>query len=159
MQYRLPALQNQPGFHNMVPPLNQGNALHQIAPDLPPNIAPRNFAMRPSYLGSGYPRVPGLQHPMVYAGGMMSHRPLSASPGSLSPLVMNSSPATSLGTGRSSGGQVEGCYLYMSWFFKLTIKFLVVVFRQSFYFLWLRSFWCQFIYLSHTSRIWRSRAC
>ncbi|XP_004290716.1 PREDICTED: CUGBP Elav-like family member 5 [Fragaria vesca subsp. vesca] len=108
MQYRLPALQNQPGFHNMVPPLNQGNALHRIAPDLPPNIAPRNFAMRPSYLGSGYPGVPGLQHPMVYAGGMMSHRPLSASPGSLSPLVMNSNPATSLGTSRSSGGQVEG---------------------------------------------------
>lgn len=114
MQYRLPALQNQPGFHNMIPPVNQGNALHRITPDLPPNIAPRNFAMRPaSYLGSGYPPVPGLQHPMLYPGGMMSHRPLSASPSSVSPLIVNSNPATSLGTGRSSGGQVEGCYLYM----------------------------------------------
>ncbi|KAI5316077.1 hypothetical protein PRUPE_8G251600 [Prunus persica] len=105
MQYRLPGLPNQPGFHNMIRPVNQGNALHGIRPR---NIAPRNFAMPPaSYVGSAYPAVPGLQHPMMYPGGMMSHRPLS-SPGSLSPTVVNSNPATSSGTSRSSGGQVEG---------------------------------------------------
>ncbi|ONH93768.1 hypothetical protein PRUPE_8G251600 [Prunus persica] len=104
MQYRLPGLPNQPGFHNMIRPVNQGNALHGIRPR---NIAPRNFAMPPaSYVGSAYPAVPGLQHPMMYPGGMMSHRPLS-SPGSLSPTVVNSNPATSSGTSRSSGGQVE----------------------------------------------------
>lgn len=90
----------------MMRPLNQGNALHGIRPR---NIAPRNFAMPPAnYVGSAYPAV----HPMVYPGGMMGHRPLS-SPGSVSPTIVNSNPATSSGTGKSSGGQVEGCYLYM----------------------------------------------
>ncbi|XP_068310391.1 RNA-binding protein BRN1-like [Pyrus communis] len=105
MPYRLPGLQNQQGFQNMIPPINQGNALHRIPPR---NIAPRNFPMSPtSYMGSAYPAVPGLRHPMVYPGGIMSHQPLS-SPGSVSPTVVNINPATSPGTSKSSGGQVEG---------------------------------------------------
>ncbi|XP_008368912.3 RNA-binding protein BRN1 isoform X2 [Malus domestica] len=104
MPYRLPGLQNQQGFQNMIPPINQGNALHRIPPR---NIAPRNFPMSPtSYMGSAYPAVPGLRHPMVYPGGIMSHQPLS-SPGSVSPTVVNINPATSPGTSKSSGGQVE----------------------------------------------------
>lgn len=108
MQYRLP-IQNQPGFHNMVPTVNQANALRGITPDLGPSMASRNYAIPPaSYVGSAYPGVPGLQHPMAYPGGMMSHRPMSGSPGSVTSAVVNSNPATSSGTSRSSGVQVEG---------------------------------------------------
>ncbi|XP_048442916.1 RNA-binding protein BRN1 [Pyrus x bretschneideri] len=104
MPYRLPGLQNQQGFQNMMPPINQGNALHRITPR---NVAPRNFPMPPtSYVGSAYHAVPGLRHPMVYPGGIMSHQPLS-SPGSVSPTVVNINPA-SPGTSKSPGGQVEG---------------------------------------------------
>ncbi|XP_059438708.1 RNA-binding protein BRN1 isoform X2 [Corylus avellana] len=112
MQYRLPQIQNQPGFHNMIPTVNQGNALRGITPDLGPGMASRNYAIPPaSYVGS-YPGVPGLQHPMAYPGGMMSHRPMSGSPGSVPPAVVNGNSATSSGTGKSSGGQVEGFVSY-----------------------------------------------
>ncbi|KAB1222069.1 CUGBP Elav-like family member 1 [Morella rubra] len=37
MQYRLPPMQNQPGFHNMIPTVNQGSALRGISPDLGPS--------------------------------------------------------------------------------------------------------------------------
>ncbi|KAK1558290.1 hypothetical protein Q3G72_000787 [Acer saccharum] len=108
MQYRLPPMQNQPAFHGMIPPVNQGNALRGTAPDLAPNVGPRNYIMPPaSYVGSAYPSVPGLQYPMAYPGGMLSHRPLSSSPGTVSP-VANSNSATSSSAGTSSGGQVEG---------------------------------------------------
>ncbi|KAK8588264.1 hypothetical protein V6N12_022717 [Hibiscus sabdariffa] len=92
--------QNQPAFHNMIPPVNQGSALRGIRPGLNPNIAPTNYAMPPgSYVGSGYPGVQGLQYPMASTGGIMSHRPLTGSPGSMQ-------QANSVGT--SSGGQIEG---------------------------------------------------
>ncbi|KAH7577457.1 hypothetical protein ACOSP7_001638 [Xanthoceras sorbifolium] len=108
MQYRLPPMQNQPAFHGMIPPVNQGNALRGVAPDLAPNVGPRNYVMPPaSYVGSAYPSVPGLQYPMAYPGGMLSHRPMSSSPGTMSP-VANSNLATSSSAGTSSGGQVEG---------------------------------------------------
>ncbi|KAJ4833622.1 condensin subunit [Turnera subulata] len=108
MPYRLPPMQNQPAFHGIVPPVNQGNALRGgIRPD--PSVAPRNYAVPPaSYVGSAYPAVPGLQYPMAYPGAMMSHRPLSGSPGSLSPGVTSSNSAMSPGVSTSSGGQVEG---------------------------------------------------
>ncbi|PON57206.1 Paraneoplastic encephalomyelitis antigen [Trema orientale] len=108
MQYRLSPMQNQ-GFHNMIPQVNQGNALRGISPDLTPNLGPRNFGMPPAnYVGSAYPTMPGLQHPMAYPGGMMSHRPLSSSPGSVQPSVVSSNSASSPGTSKNSGGQVEG---------------------------------------------------
>lgn len=111
MQYRFSPMQNQPGFHNMMPQVNQGNAsLRGISPDLAPNMAPRNYGIPPAnYVGSAYPAMPGLHHPMAYPGGIMSHRPLSSSPGSMQPAVVSSnSAATSPGTSKSSGGQLEG---------------------------------------------------
>lgn len=99
-------MQNQPGFHNMIPQVNQGSPLRGISPDL----APRNYGMAPAnYVGSAYPTMPGLQHPMAYPGGMMGHRPLSGSPGSVQPAVLSSNSATSPGTSKNSGGQIEGC--------------------------------------------------
>lgn len=109
MQYRLPPMQNQPGFHNMIPTVNQGSALRGISPDLGPSMSPRNYAMPPaSYVGSAYHGVPGLQHPMAYHGGMMSHRPISSSPGSVPPAALNNNSVASSGMGKSSGTQVEG---------------------------------------------------
>ncbi|XP_019440839.1 PREDICTED: RNA-binding protein BRN1-like isoform X1 [Lupinus angustifolius] len=102
MPYRFPPVQNQPGFHNMIPHTNQ-------RPDLGPNMNPRNYPLHPaSYVGS-YPAVPGVQHPMAYPGGMSSPRPMNSSPGFISPAGGNSNSFTSSGTGKhSGGGQVEG---------------------------------------------------
>ncbi|KAF5455144.1 hypothetical protein F2P56_024749 [Juglans regia] len=100
MQYRLPPMQNHSGFHNIFPTINQGNALRGVTPELGTNMAPRNYAMPPaSYVGSAYHGIPGLQHHMAYPGGMMSHRPLNASLGSVPPAVMNSNPTASSNTG------------------------------------------------------------
>ncbi|ERN16847.1 RNA-binding protein BRN1 isoform X4 [Amborella trichopoda] len=109
MQYPLPSLQNQPGLHNMVPPVNQGTALRNMAPDLASGMAPRNFGTMQTagYLGSGYPGVPGLQYPMAYPGGMMSPRPLAATPGS-NPASIPKTNSTSSNVSTSSGSQVEG---------------------------------------------------
>ncbi|XP_019419425.1 PREDICTED: RNA-binding protein BRN1-like isoform X2 [Lupinus angustifolius] len=106
MPYRLPPMQNQPGFHNMMPHMNQGNALR---PDLGPNMNPRNYPLPPaSYVGS-YPAVPGVRHPMAYPGGMISPRPVSSSPGSISPAGGNSNFSMYSGAGKHQGGsQVEG---------------------------------------------------
>ncbi|KEH24355.1 putative paraneoplastic encephalomyelitis antigen, nucleotide-binding alpha-beta plait [Medicago truncatula] len=107
MPYRMPPpMQNQPGYHNMMPHMNQGNALR---PDLGPNMNPRNYHVPPaSYVGS-YPAVPGLQHPMAYPGGMISPRPLNSPPGSVSPSGGNGNSATSSGSSKNSGGgQAEG---------------------------------------------------
>ncbi|XVF21875.1 hypothetical protein REPUB_Repub12eG0127100 [Reevesia pubescens] len=101
--------QNQPAFHNMIPTVNQGSALRGITPDLAPNIGPRNYAMPPaSYVGSAYPTVPGLQYPMAYPGGIMSHRPLIGSPGSVPQANTSSNSSSSSSVGTSSGGQIEG---------------------------------------------------
>ncbi|CAI0447789.1 unnamed protein product [Linum tenue] len=112
MPYRLPPMQNQPGFHGMIPPINQGNALRGgIRPNLSPNMAPRNYGVPPaSYVGSAYhPAVPGVQYPMTYPGGMMGHRPIGGSPSSASHQVSSSSsPGSSSGVTTSSGSQVEG---------------------------------------------------
>lgn len=109
MQYRLPPMQNQHAFHGIIPPVNQGNALHGAVPDLSPNMGHRNYAMPPaSYVGSGYPNVPGLQYPMAYPGGMYGQRPLSSSPVSVTTASANSNPAASSSPGTSSGGQLEG---------------------------------------------------
>ena len=117
----------------MIPTVNQGNALRGITPDLGPGMASRNYAIPPaSYVGS-YPGVPGLQHPMAYPGGMMSHRPMSGSPGSVPPAVVNSNSATSSGMGKSSGGQVEGCYQEIVLFLPHLILFCL---------LGVSSWWC-----------------
>ncbi|XP_023004542.1 RNA-binding protein BRN1-like [Cucurbita maxima] len=105
MQYHLPPVQNQSGFPNIIP---QGNAMRGIPPDLSPGMVSRNYGMPPAnYVGSAYPAVPGLQHPMAYPGGMMSPGAVSSSPGS-GPLTggKNNSPISSFGKG--SGSQIEG---------------------------------------------------
>ena len=108
MQYRLSPMQNQPGFHNMIPQVNQGNAIRGMSPDLAQNMGPRNFGVAPAnYVGSAYHGMPGIQHPMAYSGGMMNHRPPNSSPGSVPPAVVNSNSATSPGTSKGSG-QIEG---------------------------------------------------
>ncbi|PPS11883.1 hypothetical protein GOBAR_AA08756 [Gossypium barbadense] len=109
MQYRMPPMQNQSAFHNMIPPVNQASALRRITPDLAPRAGPRNYAVPPgSYVGSAYPAVQGVQYPMAYPGGIISHHPLTSSPGSLpqANTSSNSSSASSVGT--SSGSQIEG---------------------------------------------------
>lgn len=105
MQYRLPPVQNQHAFPNMIPSLNQGSALRGVAPDVSPGLGPRNYTMSPAnYVGSTY----GVQYPMAYAGGIMSSRPLSGSPGSAPPPNANSPSAASSSVSTSSGSQVEG---------------------------------------------------
>ncbi|GFZ13693.1 RNA-binding protein-defense related 1 [Actinidia rufa] len=69
MQYRLPPMQNQPAFHNVIPPVNQGNALRGVIPDLSPTMTTRNYPLpSASYVGSAYQAVPGLQYPMTFPG-------------------------------------------------------------------------------------------
>ncbi|MBA0589921.1 hypothetical protein Gorai_018643, partial [Gossypium raimondii] len=109
MQYRMPPMQNQSAFHSMIPPVNQASGLRGITPDLAPRAGPRNYAVPPgSYVGSAYPAVQGVQYPMAYPGGIISHHPLTSSPGSLpqANTSSNSSSASSVGT--SSGSQIEG---------------------------------------------------
>ncbi|KAF3669828.1 RNA-binding protein BRN2 [Capsicum annuum] len=109
MQYRLPSMQNQAAFQNLVPPINQASAVRGGAPDLSPGISPRNYPMSPgSYAGSAYPAVPGMQYPMPYPRGVMNARPPSGSPGSMPPSTTNSHSAASSSVSSSTGGQVEG---------------------------------------------------
>ncbi|KAJ1435715.1 RNA-binding domain superfamily [Sesbania bispinosa] len=105
MPYRYAPMQNQPGFHNMMPYMNQGNTLR---PDLGRNMNPRNYPVPPISYVASYSAVPGLQHPMAYPGGMISPRPVSNSPGSVSPAGGNYNSAISSGSTKNSGGQVEG---------------------------------------------------
>ncbi|KAI7990526.1 RNA-binding protein BRN1 [Camellia lanceoleosa] len=107
--YRLPPVQNQPAFHNVFPPANQGNVLRGVTPDLSPGMAPRNYGMpSASYVGAAYPAVPGLQYRMAYPGGMISSRPLSGPPASVPAAIVNSQSEASSSVGGSSGSQVEG---------------------------------------------------
>ncbi|KAK8509883.1 hypothetical protein V6N13_093724 [Hibiscus sabdariffa] len=109
MQYRLPPMQNQPAFNNMIPSVNQGNSLRGITPDLASNISPRNYAVPPtSYVGSTYPAVSGPQYPMAYPGGIMGHQPLTGSPGSVPQANASSNSSLSSPVGANSGGQIEG---------------------------------------------------
>ncbi|KAK6120102.1 hypothetical protein DH2020_046138 [Rehmannia glutinosa] len=102
MPYRLPPLQNQHAFTNLIPPLNQGSAVRGVTPDLSSGMAPRSYAVPPAnYVGSAYPAVPGIQYPMTY-------RQLGSSSGSLSPSTANSQSAASSSVSTSSVGQNEG---------------------------------------------------
>ncbi|XP_020108845.1 RNA-binding protein BRN1-like isoform X4 [Ananas comosus] len=61
MQYPLASMQNQAAYHNMVPPVNQGNSLRGLSPELSPGTLPRTYASIQSagYTGSPYPAMPG----------------------------------------------------------------------------------------------------
>lgn len=105
MQYRLPPVQNQHAFPNMMPSVNQGSALRGVVPDVSPGLGTRNYTMSPAnYVGSTY----GVQYPMAYPGGIMNSRPLSGSSGSAPPANSNSPSAASSSVSTSSGSQVEG---------------------------------------------------
>ncbi|GAB2220268.1 hypothetical protein Droror1_Dr00007912 [Drosera rotundifolia] len=106
--YRVPHVQNQPAFHNMVPSLNQSPALRGVRPDLVSGAAPRSFGSPSStYVGSAYPAIPNLQYPISYPG-VLSPMPLTSSPGSVQSPVANSSSGTSSDANSSSKPQVEG---------------------------------------------------
>ncbi|CAN8247952.1 unnamed protein product [Cochlearia groenlandica] len=111
--YMLPPIPNQPGFPNVIsqPSQSNNNALQGASPDsVPPRLARRNFPMPPAnYVGSGYPGVRGLSYPLAYPrGGIMSPRPLSSSPGSISPGIANGVGSTPLSIGLNSLVQTEG---------------------------------------------------
>ncbi|XP_068660661.1 RNA-binding protein BRN1-like isoform X1 [Aristolochia californica] len=112
VQYPLPSMQNQHGYHGVVPAVNQGNAhaLHGITPDLGRGMVPRNFTTMQSagYMGSTYPTLPNLQYPLSYPGGMVGHRPLAGSHSPAQSAILSSSAATSPAVSISSGGQIEG---------------------------------------------------
>lgn len=113
MHYRLPQLQNQHAFPNLIPPLNQASAIRGATPDLSSGIAPSNYAVPPaSYIGSAYAAVPGVQYPLAYPGGIMSNQQLGGPSGSLSPSTANSQSAASSSVSTSSGGQIEGCWIF-----------------------------------------------
>ncbi|KAK1354248.1 hypothetical protein POM88_047504 [Heracleum sosnowskyi] len=73
MPHRLPPLQNQHAYHNMLSSVSQGNAVRGASP----KFSPRNyFVPRASYLGSDYPAVSGVQYPLAYTGGIVVLRVL-----------------------------------------------------------------------------------
>ncbi|KAG1371189.1 putative RNA-binding protein BRN1 [Cocos nucifera] len=110
IQYPLASMQNQAPFNNMIPPVNQGNTICGISPDLSPGTVPRNFVTMQSagYMGSGYPAMPGVRYPLAYPSGMMGHRPSGNSHGSVQLLNTKSNPASSSSTKTSPRGQAEG---------------------------------------------------
>ncbi|KAI0530784.1 hypothetical protein KFK09_000332 [Dendrobium nobile] len=110
MQYPLASLQNQTAFHNLNSPVNQVNALRGTNLDLSPSTVPRNFTSMQSagYVGAGYPGVPGLQYPLTYQSGIVSHRPSNNSHSPNQPVNGNNISAPSSSRSSSSGGQIEG---------------------------------------------------
>lgn len=106
MQYPLSPMQNQGPFQNMVQPVNQGNSIRGVNPELSPSSVQRSFnAMQ---LGSPYAAIPGMQYPGSYPGGPMNSRPFGNSHNSIK--VPNSNVNSSISSSPSSntGGQVEG---------------------------------------------------
>lgn len=104
----MPSMQNQQGFHGMIPPLNQGSHMRGITSNISHGMAPRKFSPMQSvgYVGSGYPA--GLQYPRSYPGGIMSQRPDGGSLSAAQPSLPSGSTLTSSGVGTSSSSQVEG---------------------------------------------------
>ncbi|KAK1291820.1 hypothetical protein QJS10_CPB17g01477 [Acorus calamus] len=103
-------MQNRPGFHNLIPPGNQGNVLHGGPPDLVSTMAPRSFAAMQSngYMGSAFPALAGFQYPLAYPGGMMSNRPLGNSHGAAQPVSMSSDLTNASTISNSSITMVSG---------------------------------------------------
>lgn len=109
MQYPLASMQNQAAYHNMVPPVNQGNSLRGLSPELSPGTLPRTYASIQSagYTGSPYPAMPG-QYPVSYPGGFINNRSLGDSHSSDKTVSMNANSASASSASTSSGGQIEG---------------------------------------------------
>uniref|UniRef100_J3L7P4 RRM domain-containing protein n=1 Tax=Oryza brachyantha TaxID=4533 RepID=J3L7P4_ORYBR len=106
MQYPLSPMQNQATFTNMVQPVNQGNSIRGVSPELSPNSVPRSFnAMQ---LSSPYPPVPGVQYAGSYPGGLMSSRPFGNSFSSIKVPSVNANSPASPSPSSNAGGQIEG---------------------------------------------------
>lgn len=107
MQYPLSPMQNQATFQNMVQPVNQGNSLRGVNPELSPSSLHRSFnAMQ---LGSPYhTAVPGMQYPGSYPGGPMNNRPFGNSHNSAKVPNANANSAISSSPNSNVGGQIEG---------------------------------------------------
>ncbi|CAL9092160.1 unnamed protein product [Musa textilis] len=107
MQYPLPSMQSQAAFHNMIPPINQGNTLRGVSSDVSPGTASRSFntAQSGGFIGSPYPSLPGLQYPLSYP---TTARHLGYSHISGHPVNMKANLATPTGPSTTSGGQIEG---------------------------------------------------
>lgn len=101
MPYRIPPVQNQPSFQNMVPSTDQGGSAVPVAAttsDLSPRPT-QNYAIPPAnYLRSPY-SMPGVQYPMTYPGGVLSSRPFGNSIRATTPSAASSS---------IKPGQIEG---------------------------------------------------
>ncbi|XP_052140981.1 RNA-binding protein BRN1-like [Oryza glaberrima] len=106
MQYPLSPMQNQATFPNMVQPVNQGNSIRGVNPELSPNSVPRSFnAMQ---LSSPYPPVPGVQYAGSYPGGLMNNRPFGNSFSSIKVPIVNANSPASSSPSSNPGGQIEG---------------------------------------------------
>ncbi|XP_020580685.1 RNA-binding protein BRN1-like [Phalaenopsis equestris] len=107
MQYSLASMQNQAAFSNMISPVSQGNAIRGTNHDLSPSTVPRNFTSMQStgYVGAGFP---GLQYPLAYQSGILSHRHSNNSHNSNPPVNENNVAASSSSHSTGSGGQIEG---------------------------------------------------
>ncbi|GJN16786.1 hypothetical protein PR202_gb03807 [Eleusine coracana subsp. coracana] len=104
MQYPLSPMQNQATFQNMVQPVNQGNSLRGVNPELSPSSVHRSFnAMQ---LGSPYPAVPG--YPGAYPGGLMNNRPFGNSHNSMKVPSANANSTVPSSPSSNIGGQIEG---------------------------------------------------
>lgn len=99
-------MQNQATFPNMVQPVNQGNSIRGVNPELSPNSVPRSFnAMQ---LSSPYPPVPGVQYAGSYPGGLMNNRPFGNSFSSIKVPIVNANSPASSSPSSNPGGQIEG---------------------------------------------------
>lgn len=106
MQYPLSPMQNQGPFQNMVQPLNQGNSIRGVNPEVSPSSVQRSFnAMQ---LGSPYPAMPGMQYPGSYPGGPMGNRHLGNSHNPIKAPNSNANSTVSSSPSSNAGGQVEG---------------------------------------------------
>ncbi|KAK3162974.1 hypothetical protein QOZ80_1BG0096030 [Eleusine coracana subsp. coracana] len=104
MQYPLSPMQNQATFQNMVQPVNQGNSIRGVNPELSPSSVHRSFnAMQ---LGSPYPAVPG--YPGAYPGGLMNNRPFGNSHNSMKVPSANANSTVPSSPSSNIGGQIEG---------------------------------------------------
>ncbi|CAL9041903.1 RNA-binding protein BRN1 isoform X1 [Musa acuminata AAA Group] len=107
MQYPLASMRNQAAFHNMIPSVNQGNAVRGISSDVSPCTGPRNLnTTQPGgFIGSPYPILSGLQYPLAYPADS-GH--LGDSNGSGHPVNIKTNPAKSSSPTTNSGTQIEG---------------------------------------------------
>jgi CUG-BP- and ETR3-like factor len=106
MQYPLSPMQNQATFQNMVQPVNQGNSLRGVNPELSPSSVHRSFnAMQ---LGSPYPAVPVMQYHGSYPGGFMNNRPFGNSHSTMKVPSANANSAIPSSPSSNVGGQIEG---------------------------------------------------